>query len=320
MTPFLSCDWGTSSFRLRLIAQGAIVKEFRSAEGVRALYERAREMGGSAENRQTVFTDYLSARLDAWGDVCESGALDLVISGMASSTLGWKELSYAKLPLLMDAGSLHFEQLAWPSPAWIKRTFLLSGVATATEIMRGEETEAIGLLAGEPPRERSILVLPGTHSKHLLVEGDRITDFWTYMTGELFEVMAQHSVLRATVETRGMQEGFLEHAEAFDEGVELASRKGLGRAVFRTRTRAVLDSRPGAENAWFLSGVLIAAELTDLRERSVPILLGGAAELRSLYARALARLSLPRWIELPASRIEKGVPAGHALFLAKRTQ
>jgi 2-dehydro-3-deoxygalactonokinase len=236
---------------------------------------------------------------------------------MASSSIGWEELPYARTPLGLDASNLVFKRLDWPKPSSISETYLLSGAATDDDIMRGEETEAIGLLSQIPPTEHCVLILPGTHSKHLLISNGRIETFNTYMTGELFDVLTHHSILK--VSTNADAPSSLDTADwkAFDDGVLRAAKSGLGLSLFQTRTRAILKQCPPAQNTRFLSGLLIGAELGDALARmtGAKLLLGGAAHLRNLYARALQVLGAKDFYEFSESQAAKAVPAAHALFL-----
>ena len=60
--------------------------------------------------------------------------------------------------------------------------------------MRGEETQILGVLAASG-RGDGLFVLPGTHSKWARVEAGRIVGFATFMTGEVFAALKDHSLL-----------------------------------------------------------------------------------------------------------------------------
>ena len=255
---FLSCDWGTTSFRLRRVAgpERSVIREIREPAGARSLYEEALRSGAKIEAaRADVFARFLNSKLDALlaGEETPEHNLPLVISGMASSSVGWRELPYAKTPFPLDGSGVRSQELNWSKPEWLGPTYLISGVATACDMMRGEETEIIGLMS-EPSlaalRERSLLILPGTHSKHVWIEDQSVVDFRTFMTGELFEVLGRQSLLRASVEAgaRTGSDSLSESARAtFQEGVSWAKVHGLAGGLFRVRTRAVLDHRPLAD-------------------------------------------------------------------------
>lgn len=327
---FLSCDWGTSSFRLRRVrgADGAVVREIREATGIKALHGRLPPGAGDAI-RDEVFGGFLRAKLEALlaGETPAGEPLPLVISGMASSTVGWRELPYAPVPFPLDGRGVRAEALRWNKPDRVGTTWLVSGVATAHDMMRGEETEIIGLMA-DPGlaafRERCRLILPGTHSKHVRIENGAVVDWRTFMTGELFEVLGRHSLLRASVEPGLGPAGlhFESDRAAFRDGVRQAREAGLSGGLFRVRTRAVLGQSPPTENTWFLSGLLIGAELAGLASNAVngPVLLAAAPGLAGPYALALeiiAGESVP-WRQLPVEQVERATNAAHALLLRNR--
>ncbi len=309
---FLSCDWGTSSFRIRWVREGEILREFQDQTGCKVLHEQA---VASGEARSLLYERFLHRVLSDWPPNHRS--VPLVISGMVSSTIGWIELPYARAPLKLNASNLRWERIGWNKPGWIGETYLLSGLATETEIMRGEETEAIGLLDEASGSFPSILILPGTHSKHLCIANGEIANFRTYMTGELFDVLTRHSILKATVDCSTRFSPKPGDLKAFDAGVRHGAQEGLGASLFQARARSVLQENPPTENAWFLSGVLIGAEIADSTRRfsKMRFLIGGRKALRDLYAKAMHILDGWSWHQFDESLVDKAVPRAHALFL-----
>ena len=232
---------------------------------------------------------------------------------MASSTIGWVELPYANAPLRVDGTDFNVQRITWEGPPWIGETFLISGVATATNMMRGEETEMAGLLhEARDDAKSALLVLPGTHSKHLRIENGVLQEIATYMTGELYEVLMRHSVLAASVSGSG---AFDENG--FGQGVEHARHSGLAANLFLTRTRQVLGGRPPAENASFLSGLLIGAELREpvSKHPGASLLIGGSRKLRELYSRALEKLGARNWRCFSDEECQHAVSVGQQVLL-----
>src|SRR6185295_12638523 len=148
---FVGCDWGTSNFRLRLV-DGKVRRELKTDEGTAKL-------AAAGGDRAAAFKATLAAGLEK---LKAPKNIPVVISGMASSSIGWKELPYAKAPFALDGRTAVWEKVE-------PHVYLISGLRTDTEILRGEETEAVGLVAslGRDMPFEAVLVLPGTHSKHL---------------------------------------------------------------------------------------------------------------------------------------------------------
>ncbi len=319
----VSCDWGTSSFRLRLVeaTTGRVAAELATADGARALAAP----GLTAAQRAGVFHDLLQCRL---GELVartgiDADGLPVFISGMASSSIGWRELPYTPLPVDVDGGGLLTAAL--PDLACggaVLPVTLISGLRTAGDVLRGEEMEIVGLLqapALAACRARALLLLPGTHSKHVRVERERIVGFTTCMTGELFSLLAEHSVLAHSVRDDGGPADPAGEDDAFAEGVADAGRQPLPRALFRVRTRQLLDGAPAALNRAYLDGLLLGSEAHGLRAElpaDCPVLLCAAGRVAARYARALALLGLS-CLTPPAELVAHAVPLGH-LAVARR--
>lgn len=325
---FLSCDWGTTSFRLRWVRgrDRAVLREVCEPAGIKSLHERL-PVGATPSAREDLFGSFLHAKLLAlFAGQPPPGRPPLIISGMASSSVGWRELPYARAPFPLDGSGAEVAELSWAGPGWLGSTFLVSGLATGQEMMRGEETEILGLMNQpelEPHRERCLVILPGTHSKHVHIEHGAVVGWRTYMTGELFEVLGRQSLLSASLELAARRPGgpatHLDRA-AFQEGVLCAQEEGLAGGLFRVRTRAVLGRRPPDENVWFFSGLLVGAELASLVSRRGPVLLAAVPGLADVYALALAGVAWPslEWAPLPVALVQSGAVSGHALLLGRR--
>jgi 2-dehydro-3-deoxygalactonokinase len=330
---FLSCDWGTTSFRLRRVAgpDGTVMREIREPVGVKALYEEAVRSGAEIESaRADVFERFLRAKLEALlaNEQAPEHKPPLVISGMASSSVGWRELPYAETPFPLDGGGLRSQELDWNKPEWLGPAYLVSGVASGCDMMRGEETEIIGLMSEaslSALRDRSLLILPGTHSKHVWIEDQAVVEFRTFMTGELFEVLGRHSLLRASIDAAARLRGHsLSESDrvAFQDGVAWAKTHGLAGGLFRVRTRAVLDRASLADNTWFFSGLLIGAELESIGRNpgNPPVILAATHGLSELYGIALETVAGPTMplLQLPPGQVERATIAAHALFLERK--
>ena len=152
-------------------------------------------------------------------------------------------------------------------------------------MMRGEEVQAAGL-ADVMGVEPAILVLPGTHSKHLFWKEGAYHRMQNFMTGELFALLSSHSILANSV-----QEGAFDEAEkeAFLEGIEVAQTAGLLGQLLRVRGRDVLEGREKGPNHYFLSGLLIGHEIRELPSTAGKIVLAASEPLHSLYRLALAQ-------------------------------
>jgi 2-dehydro-3-deoxygalactonokinase len=150
------------------------------------------------------------------------------------------------------------------------------------DVMRGEEVQIFGALSVADRMERVSICLPGTHSKHALIRNGRIECFLTHMTGEVFGLLREHSILgRMTTEQRP-------NLNAFDDGLRRARQpSGLLHHLFGVRTRVLASELDAAHLAAYLSGILIGHELASAPLQP-PVLIVGESALCVLYRRALA--------------------------------
>ncbi len=322
-TQLFSCDWGTSSFRLRLVDRrgGEVLGEIASASGVRVIATSLADQASPAD-RAAAFRQTLQSAIASLPDSGRfiSAGTPVVVSGMASSSIGWHELPYAPLPFAVDGSHAVCEWLTIRVQDRELPVLLVSGLASETEILRGEETQLIGLLA--LPEFGALtgdcfVVLPGTHSKHTRVRSGSVVGLQTYMTGELFQVLQQHSVLRFT--TGGDADRFDE--AAFLEGAIAARDHGVLRMLFQTRTRGVLGRQDGPANRNYLSGLLIGGELAELGREpgAAPILLAAGA-MGPAYEAAGRAVGLgDRLVVATRQQLETAVVRGHRQLLDRFT-
>jgi 2-dehydro-3-deoxygalactonokinase len=268
-------DWGTSNVRAwGIAADGGQTFSASSDKG----------MGKIAR------ADY-PAVLDGLIGQQTSGPVDVLICGMAGARQGWMEAPYFETP----AELRHLSARAvTPDGADARfRPRILPGVAqrsTGTEdVMRGEETQVLGLLGLRPGFEGTA-ILPGTHSKWIEIRGGRIVRFQSAMTGELYEVLSQHSVLRHSF--AGLQAGPETEAGAA-EGMQagLAHPELLTSLAFRTRAASLLSGKGADWCSGYLSGLLIGTEIGGHRDwlgsGVVPLI--GSTRLCRTYASVLQR-------------------------------
>ena len=224
----------------------------------------------------------------------EGPAIDVLICGMAGARQGWLEAPYLDAPA--DLGGLMFGAVQPPMPGSRLNPHILPGVCQkligAEDVMRGEETQLLGLSALMPGFS-GVAVMPGTHSKWVAVNGRRIERFATVMTGELFEVLRTHSVLRLSL---GGDLTGPERDVGFDLGLAagIEAPEKLSAALFKVRAGSLLSGRSPAWCAGFLSGLLIGTEIGGQRasigESEIPLI--GSAGLCALYARGFASISV----------------------------
>lgn len=246
MSAWLACDWGTTNVRAWRIEAGRAVASANFPFGVSKI--------GRGDVPLRLEQDIRPA-LKAEG-------LPVLLGGMAGSNLGWMAAPYVDCPA--DAMSIAKGLVQPAEGVWIVPGVRTVGQAHGPDVMRGEEVQIFGALASTV--QTGLFCLPGTHAKWVWVEGGKITDFVTAMTGELYALLSQHSIL-ATVQDPTEPEGFAAGLAASGEG------DGLSARLFGLRARQLTGSLAEGQSAGFLSGLLIGSDVA-----SSPRLLGASED------------------------------------------
>ena len=294
MKSFLSCDWGISSFRLRYIqtSEGKFDSVESTEKGIAATFERWKQSGKAEEKRFAFFRSVIGDHIRQLEDKLKTSLkeIPLVISGMASSSIGMIGIPYKKVPFKSDGSDLQVVKIKRNND-FAHDLLIISGVRTNDDVMRGEETQLAG--CKETNGKKRLYIFPGTHSKHVLVKKQFAVSFKTYMTGEYFDLLSKKSILHSSI--RG-GEGFSGiNKKAFDQGVIEAQRSIILHSSFLVRTNELLKKWEPGRNYYYLSGLLIGAELSECAaNKNLSVILVASGELRQLYMTALKTLGLKK--------------------------
>ena len=271
MARLLAVEWGTSSLRGALIDPGGrVLKDRQFARSILTV-----AAAGFPDVFESSFGDWMTP-----ATLC-------LIAGMAGSRQGWRETPYCACPAGFADIATHLE---WITPG---RIAIVPGLSIeqrgVPDVIRGEETQVFGALLLLKLVEAR-LVLPGTHSKWVEVTERRINDFSTWMTGEFYALLRQHSILARTLSAD-------DHAHdpgAFDLGVDHALHsQGLLHTAFSVRTLALFDRMPAAALPSYLSGLVIGEELiAQTLKRGDMVVMMGNEQLTAHYEQALAHLGV----------------------------
>lgn len=273
MNKFLSCDWGTSSFRLRLVDARTrkVSGEVISDQGIAETYSQWAN-AASGKDRIDFYRSILADSIRRLPLLSDAN-MPVILSGMASSSIGLKELPYCTFPFHWDTSKWVVEKIAGDKK-FSHPLFLVSGFQTQTDIMRGEETILLGCEIEDD--EDRIFIFPGTHSKHVFVKNKTGIDFKTYMTGELFTLLSEKSILHHAVQ-KGVDE------KAFADGMKAAMDGNILHELFGIRARQILRKADPVSNYQWLSGLLIGTELKDLRNTRASLNLVCSENVKKAY-------------------------------------
>lgn len=289
---WIAVDWGTTQLRAwALAADGQVLHRASSARG----------MGSLAVDQ---FEGALLELIDGW--LPADRVTEVVACGMVGARQGWREAPYAEVPCAPQTMGRMISPVVSDGRV---RVSIIPGLCqrSPADVLRGEETQIAGLLA-EWPDYHGVVCLPGTHSKWAEVRAGQVLGFQTFMTGELFALLSQQSVLR-----HGMQGDQPLDRSAFDAGLQAATERPLLGALFGLRAESLLAGLAPAAARSRLSGLLIGQELAGLPERwqGLPVCVIGDGEAAERYRHALATLGITALI-LDAEQVTlAGLAAAH---------
>jgi len=285
MEKFLSCDWGTTSFRLRLVetASAGILAEENSSYGIAKVFELWKQKERPVEQRFLFYFEIIRLHIDALEKKLNSSlaGLSLVISGMACSTLGMIDLPYKQLPFSTDGSDL-ITKIVEAGNDFRHDIIFISGAKTGGDAMRGEETQLVGCF---PDEREQVFIFPGTHSKHVTVKNGKVVDMTTYMTGEFFELLSEKSILTTSVE-KSTDPHNEKNRKAFEAGVKESLQSNLLSSSFKVRTNYLFHKLTQQENYHYLSGLLIGTEVKEIAASDQHIILVSNSYLQSHYQEA----------------------------------
>lgn len=266
----LALDWGTTSFRAYLFdSEKNIIDSATASAGIMQCD------GG--------FEEVYYAQVGHWLKQYEG--IPVIASGMITSKQGWVETPYLACPAGLDDLSKNLTSHQTTKGDTIH---FVSGVCQKTptpNIMRGEETQMAGLSSASAVTA----ILPGTHSKWIRMEDDTITYFSTFMTGEIFAALIQHTILGRLLTDGSDRESFSVGVHDGFSGEKEAG--GILSKLFGARAMPLLGLMDPDGIRDYISGLLLGTEIQEAMQsgfgKNVKPLICGSAELVEHYRAAL---------------------------------
>ncbi len=283
----IAIDWGTSNRRAwALDASGRVIAARADDQGLLAIKDR----------------DFAGSLRALAGDWLAGGA-PVIMAGMVGSRTGWCEAKYLETPV--DLGQLH-RSLTLLDDLAGNAVRIVPGAArnepSGADVMRGEECQMLGALLQRGRRD-GVFLLPGTHAKWAILKNGILTDFRTYMTGELFANLRKGGSLAQVMPEPGSAESV--DTDAFDRGFLAAFAPDapvITHLLFTVRSLSLFARLTPLQAPSYLSGLLIGAEMKDAlawigtHGAGKDVIGIGSAGLLESYGRAarLAGISLER--------------------------
>ncbi|MDG1009045.1 MAG: 2-dehydro-3-deoxygalactonokinase [Amylibacter sp.] len=267
---WIAVDWGTSNLRVwAMDASHDFLAERSSDQGM-----------GGLEPAQ--FEGVLLGIIDEF--LAADRVTPVICCGMVGAKQGWVEADYLAVPSKPPSGD-GATQVSSDDPRIDVRILPGMKQVAQPDVMRGEETQVAGFLRGQPKFD-GVLMMPGTHSKWAHISAEEIVSFQTFMTGEMYALLARQSVLKHSVAVKGWDDAAFEAALS-----EAISRpESVAATLFGLRAASLVGDQSAEVARARLSGLLIGLELAATR----PYWLGqnlaiiGAPEVVEVYAKALS--------------------------------
>ena len=260
---FIAVDWGTTNRRAyRIDGSGECRDEFEDSKGVLTI--ASGDFGAAvAEIRERL------------------GRHPMLLAGMIGSNRGWKEAPYVPCPAGLDELS---RKLVWAGATEAIVPGLSYTGDDRADVMRGEEVQLLGAVAAGLVDSNALVCHPGTHNKWAQLDGGAIRSFRTVMTGELFSLLKDHSILG------DLLSGEVGDNDTFRSAVRFSLRNdALPAELFAIRARVLLGQAQKEDAASYASGLLIGTDVRiGLSQSSVEeVAVIGRPELTRLYAAAI---------------------------------
>lgn len=306
----IALDWGTTSLRAYLLdGTGRTLQTRALPWGIMRLPERRAD----TQTPPAADDGFEIAFDEACGDwLRDQPRLPVIASGMVGSAQGWREAAYLDVPVDLSGIARLMTSIERPGRTSVHIVPGLIQHGDLPNVMRGEETQIAGILALRRSETADLLIgLPGTHSKWVRVRHGEVIHFDTYMTGEVYAALRDHTILGRTMAPNAPADPY-----GFARGLAVAGspdgRAGLLSNLFSTRTLGLTGQLDGGAQADYLSGLLIGHEVASvlaLQRAAGPlprIVLCGQEDLCQRYVQAL-RLHGADDLELAPHATERGL-------------
>jgi len=302
MSVFLTIDGGTTNTRIGLVRDLQAADSVKIACGAGAARKDQNALKGAIR-------DGISAIL-ARNSVGENEVECILASGMITSEFGLCHLPHLVAPVGKKELHEHMEKRSLPEITSIPFVFIrgvkCAGDFAQTDMMRGEETELMGLI--DPAYGACVYVLPGSHSKVIKTDANGcIEAFSTLLSGEMFFALSQHTILGDAVDMT---------AEGFDEayllkGYRYCLENGINKAIFKTRVLKNMFGCTPLQTTSYFRGVILCDEIREiLRYDAQTVVLGGKKQMREATRAILEQICDKRVVCLDDATVAHSVTNG----------
>ena len=276
MKYYIAIDGGTTNTRVNLVLDGRVVSGEKISIGAKDCVNGSEELKGAIINK----IDNLCLQ----NGINPDSICAIIASGMITCEYGLFPLNH--IPAPAGIGELHKGLACAEGLLGGRDCYFIPGVRLqgegvgATDMMRGEEAEIMGIFS--PEYSEAVFILPGSHSKHIYLDKEgRISSFKTQMSGEMISALASGTILKGTVR---LDFGEFDR-EALLSGFDTAEELGINDALFKVRIMKNVFKSTDLECYSFFIGVVMHDEVVSLKKSGAKhAVIGGKGQLRESLA------------------------------------
>lgn len=310
MSFYITVDGGTTNTRINLVKNRKIIDSIKLNIGAKSTIDNPdllqKELKGAIQ------------KLLQKNCLTEKDVIRVLASGMITSEFGLCNLPHIETPAGIYELHNHMHETVISEITTIPFVFI-RGVKTCslafenTDIMRGEETELMGIY--NPCYGKCIYVLPGSHSKIIRVdENGKIRNFSTMLTGEMAAALSQYTILKDAVDLSVSDAD----TEYLLKGFDFCKKAGINQALFKTRILKNVFKNTKEEIYSFFLGVILCNEITQIiNSDEKTVVLGGKAQLKNAMAVILQSRTDKKIVVLDKETVNSSTSVGAVKIFEK---
>lgn len=307
---YITIDGGTTNTRVTLVKNEKITDTIKLNIGARAGIDDKTLL--KTELKKAICTILKEHEL------CEKDIVCIIASGMITSEFGLCNLEHIKAPAGINELHDSMEKMQISEIAEIPFVFIRGVKMQAddfekTDMMRGEETELMGMI--NPAYGNCVYILPGSHSKIIKVdETGRICDFSTMLTGEMIAALSGNTILKDAVDLSVSDI----NSEYLLKGYDFCKQEGINKALFKVRILKNIFKCNKTETYSFFIGIILCGEIEKITEcNAETVVIGGKSQIKKAITEILKNRDNKKIISLDENAAEVSTTLGAVKIFEK---
>lgn len=300
---YITIDGGTSSTRVNLVENYKITDSIKLNIGARSGIDNKGE--------------YVNAIKEAIENIVKNSKLSIndieciLASGMITSEFGLVNLKHINLPagvkkLKENIHTTKIEEISSLDFNFVPGVKINSESFEQTDLIRGEETEVIGII--DPKYNDALYILCGSHSKIMKVnQNSEIISFATMLTGEMITALSQGTILKDAVclDVTTLNDDFLL------SGYDYTCENGINEALFKVRILKNIYNKSKEELYSFFMGIILCGEINHIiKNEEKTIVLSGRKQIKNAMSIILNKVSDKKIVVLSDEVVDNSTTLG----------